>query len=570
MASFRALRISQQLFLVGLLFVGLSILATWPIISDPVHASVIRPDDNDFRLNTYLIFWGAHALQTSPLALHHTNMFHPERYTFAYADIMLAHSVLMMPVIAAFYEPILTYNLFLLASLTIGGMGFFLLARQVTGHPSAAAFGAVIWAFNPVHFTRYQQIQLFGDHWLPWLAWALWVWLQPPSAEAAEEAEGARGRAKSLRWPLMAALFFILNALSGSHIAVFGALTSGAIVLYFVVYRGLWWDREFLVGLSVFAVITVIVLGPVFWPYVMLEEALADKRAETLDLPNASLVPLEFFSARSHFYLWLDGAAGWPAVLNPSGRELRTYAFPGIVAILLAILGVADSSARTHRWLWLACVAFFVFLAMGAYGGYLVVGNLPLVRLIRVPTRFMAPAVFALAVLASCGAASLTVRLRGRRTRLAVFALIGLSFAAEASHAPLRTWEYDGAPLPINEFLADQPGDFAVVQFPLGPDNYAMNVRQVFDSIYHWKKLLVGYSGYQSDENIRLLGRIRDRFPDNETLDELLDLDVRFVIVSPARVDTELIDAIEAQPRLSLSWRYEELWWVYEVAPTPR
>ncbi len=540
----------------------LSVLATWPVATDPSHLSVVAPTENDYRLNNYFIFWGAHALLTDPLSIHHTNMFHPERYTFVYADILLAHSILMLPVIVAFYNPVLTFNLLLMLGITIGGVGFFLLAREVTGHTGAAFLGAALWTFNPVHFTRYQQIQLVGDHWLPWLAWALWIWLHP---------ENDANEVRRNRWPVIGAAFFCFNALSGSHIAVFGALLVTMMLGYFAIDRALWKQRRFVVGVAIFCLIAVCVLAPIFWPYLLVENQMAAQRAQTLDLANASLRPLELLSARSRFYLWVDRTLGWPSILNTTDRELRAYAFPGVVTLVLAALGIfcpVGDRYRRRRF-WIIALATFVFLAMGSYGGYRIVGNLPLFRLIRVPTRFMIPAVFALAMLAAYGVAALATRLSLPRRRAATFAAIGLLFAAEATFAPLRTWEYHQQPRPLNEYLAAQPGDFAVVEFPLDPFGYTINMRQVHNSIFHWKRLLVGYSGYQSQDNIDLLRRVRDRFPSDVGLDELHDLDVRFIVLLSDRLEPEILEAVSAQPRLELTWSYDG-WLVYRVLPRPR
>jgi hypothetical protein len=547
----------RQIVVVAVAMAALAVAATWPVASNPAHLSVVRPTDNDFRLNNYFIFWGAHALLTDPLSLHHTNMFHPERYTFVYADILLAQSLVMLPVIEAFYNPVLTFNLLLICGLVIGGVGFFLLARVATGHSGAAFVGALLWVFNPVHFTRYQQIQLIGDHWLPWMAWALWTWLG---------ASDDRARVGRLRWAVAAALFFCLNALSGSHLAVFGALAAALIFGYFGLRDSRWRQAEFRRGAAAFALVALLLLGPIFWPYLLVEERLAASRAETLDLPAASLRPLEALSARSNFYRWLEETAGWPGVLNREGRELRAYGFPGVVTLALAVTAIFAGPRRTRaqRRFWALMAAFFVFLAMGSYGGYLLVGELPLFRLIRVPTRFLLPAVFALAMLAAHGVAACAERLRGTRGQAAALAAIAALFAIEASFAPLRTWPYAHEPRALNTFLAEQPGDFAVVEFPLDPFGYAINMRQVANSVYHWKRLLVGYSGFQTPENVALLRQIRDTFPADACLDELTALDVRFVVLLADRVDPMLLVEVAAQPRLQKVWEHDT-WRVYRI-----
>lgn len=555
-----ALSARQQVLIVTVAFAVLAMAATWPLATDPAHLSVSRPTENDFRLNNYFIFWGAHALLTDPLSVHHTNMFHPDRYTFVYADMLLAQSVLMLPVIEAFYNPVLTFNLLLMFGFVIGGVGFFVLARRVTGCAAAAFAGAALWVFNPVHFTRYQQIQLIGDHWLPWMVWALWRWLRPGD----EEGAGAPG------WAALAAVFFCLNALSGSHLAVFGAIMAALTIIWFGALDGRWRRPSLWRGVLVFALLSLLVLAPIFWPYLLVEERMAATRAATLDLPNASLRPLEALSARSHFYRWVNDAWGWPGVLNRDGRELRAYGFPGLVTLLLAAAGAFLPAAgdRRRRAFWMVCTATFVFLAMGSYGAYTIAGNLPLFRLIRVPTRFLMPAVFSLAMLAALGAAAVARRDPSGRRRAGILAALLLVFAAEASFAPLRTWPYAGESRPLNEFLAAQPGDFAVVEIPISPFAYTINMRQVANSVYHWKRLLVGYSGYQSQQNIDLLRRVRDTFPADACLDELVGLDVRFVVVLADRVPDELLAAVASQPRLQPAWRYDT-WRVFRVLARP-
>lgn len=549
----------RQVLVASLALVVVTIVATWPLATDPAHLSVVRPTDNDFRLNNYFIAWGAHAVTTDPLSLHHTNMFHPERYTFVYADMLLAQSLLMLPIIKGFDNPVLTYNLLLIIGFVIGGTGFFVLSRRLTGRAGAAFVGSLMWVFNPVHFTRYQQIQLVGDHWLPWMVWALYRWLEP------EPGDDARPGG----WAALAAGFFCLNALSGSHLAVFGALTALIVIGWLTLRDRRWNDAEVRRGLAVFALLAGFILAPIFWPYLLVEEQMTATRAVTLDLPNASLRPLEGFSARTRLYSWVDDAIGWPsALLNPRGRELRAYGFPGLLPLIFAALGVV--LGRRYRRVsapWVFALGLFVFLAMGSYGGYLLLGDVPLFRLIRVPTRFLLPAVFALGLLAAVGLAELAHRLRRARGAAVALALIGLVFAAEATYAPLRTWEYPHEPRLLNEFLAAQPGDFAIVEFPVDPFATTINMRQVANSAYHWKRLLVGYSGYQSAENIDLLRRVRDTFPSDRCLDELAGLDVRYVIVLRDRVDADLLAAVQAQVRLSPAWEREG-WLVYRVLET--
>lgn len=553
----------KEILLVAALYLAVALAGTWPVARAPATQSLASLTDNDFRLNIYLIFWGAHALVTDPLNLHHTNMFHPERYTFAYSEMELAHSLLALPLILAGGGPHLVYNLLLIVLLTVGPVGFYLLARDLLGGidrrvaTAAALFGGLIYAWNPVHFTRYQQIQLIGDHWMPWFAWAMLRWLGlTPVCRAGTDDPGDRAgplglEVGSVGWAATAGGFLCLQALSGSHNAVFGALLAAVTTLYAATIGRLWTRRRFWFGLGVIATLCVVVLGPVFYPYVIVEQRMSTQRSQTLEeLLHGSAAPLELLSARSNFYRWLDAELGWPSVLG--SREVRANLFPGVMALFLAGLGVLAGRAWRDRraclFLVFALLAFL--LALGPRGGlYLLVERLPVLRLIRVPSRFMLPTAFGLSVLATWGVAWL-LRRGGRRLGAGVLAILVVLFAVESAFAPLQTRRYDPFPGELYVWLGQQPGDFAVAEFPLDPHNYTIAMRQVFRSIHHWKKLLVGYSGFQTESNVRRLERLNRQFPRDPALHRLEELDVRYVVVLEDRLDEYTLDELEGQDRL--------------------
>jgi hypothetical protein len=205
-------------------------------------------------------------------------------------------------------------------------------------------------------------------------------------------------------------------------------------------------------------------------------------------------------------------------------------------------------------------------------GLYAVFGKLPLVKLIRVPSRFILPAAFALSVLATYGLAALQQRLtvRGAKVGATVLAVLALLFAVESAYAPLHLYPLDkDRPPEVYKWLARQEGDFAVMEFPVDPRGYAQFARQVYNSIYHWKRLIIGYSGFQSRENVERLRRLNDSFPRPACISELQTLDVRYVIVFPGRMEVEKLRDLEAQTRLQEVERFGGII-VYEISPVSR
>ncbi len=609
------------IFIAVALFLALAVISTWPLATDPGHLDLASSRGNDPRFNTYVVFWGAHALLTDPLNLHHTNMFHPERYTFAYSDIELSSSLLMLPAILIWYNPVLTCNLLVFASIILGGIGFFLLAYDLTSSRGAALFGAVVFVFNPAHFGRYLQIQFFADQWLPWMAWALLRWL----------------RERHLGWAAGAALLFCMHALTGSHNAVFGAVFIGLALLCYAVSDKLWKRARFWLGAVLIAAVSALILLPIFWPYLIVQKDLEVQRVENFDALRAgSAGAYELLSSGSRLYEWIDDNLKWPSGMF-QGR-LRGFLFPGFVAVILGLMAflspnnksrsghrtrwlawALDSAALTAAWIavmraitgaetvylpllpipsppawlivlivivvvavrliwlgghshvlvelgrwsrrslridknklfWLIVFIFGLIAALGPDAGlYQILGRLPLVKLIRVPRRFILLATFALAALAAYGFAALMRRMEKRSRRILLTLLLAVIFAAEAFYAPLPTYTFDPNPPELFKWLGRQEGDFAVAEFPVDPLNYGGNMRRVYYSIHHWKKLLVGYSGYQSQENKERLTRLNRTFPSDECIEELRSLDVRFVIVLENRLTAEQREALRSQAQL--------------------
>ena len=142
---------------------------------------------------------------------------------------------------------------------------------------------------------------------------------------------------------------------------------------------------------------------------------------------------------------------------------------------------------------------------------------------LRVPARYAMIAVLFLSVTAGFGAA----RMFGR-THWSVGVVLGLAFLVEAAFVPMTvnaTWNESGVPPPARvEAAADAPAVYhtlaalpdgtVVAEFPFGDPEWEL--RYVYYSTVHWKRLLNGYSGgfpqgYRA--RVALLQRVRE-YPD--------------------------------------------------------
>jgi hypothetical protein len=125
---------------------------------------------------------------------------------------------------------------------------------------------------------------------------------------------------------------------------------------------------------------------------------------------------------------------------------------------------------------------------------------------VRVPARFATIVTLGLAALAALGAAALD-----RRGRRALVVLAGALIVVEAVAIPIPMNENStsygqaglaplpprvetgGAVPPVYRFIARLPDDSVIIELPLGEP--AFDIRYMFYSTGHWKRLVNGYSG---------------------------------------------------------------------------
>jgi hypothetical protein len=174
-----------------------------------------------------------------------------------------------------------------------------------------------------------------------------------------------------------------------------------------------------------------------------------------------------------------------------------------------------------------------------AYGPYLLLYEwVPGFDGLRVPARFVVMMHLAVSVFAGYGLAWLLGRIQSSWKRPLLgsgFALLVLieyaSFPISMPSVPV------GHDFPqVYTWLAQQPGDFAVLEIPLPtrPEEVSQNAPYVYFSAYHWKKLVNGYSGFIPPGYTRLYEQELKGFPSEGTLrriHQLGQLGVRYLIV---------------------------------------
>jgi hypothetical protein len=168
----RSAVIRQRSSVAGLsLYLLLTIAITHPLW---LHLTDAVPGDiGDPLLNTWILAWDAHALLTDPLHLFDANIFYPLPNTLAYSEHLFSTAVLALPLGLVAGEPVLAYNLSLLLSFPLAGLGMYLLVLHWTHRRGAAFLAGLAFAFAPYRLAATAHLQLLTVQWLPFSLLAL-------------------------------------------------------------------------------------------------------------------------------------------------------------------------------------------------------------------------------------------------------------------------------------------------------------------------------------------------------------------------------------------------------------
>ena len=510
---------------------GLAVVFTWPLAMRPGSLMTAQPF-GDPLLNAWILAWGADRLPRGLSGFWTGLFYYPYPDTLAYSEHLLGITVFTAPIQWVSGNPILAFNLALIASGVLAGVGAYLLAREVTGRTDAALVAGVAFACSPYRVPQIYHLQVLMAGWIPLGLWALHRFFATGSRRALAGFTAC----------------FVLQAYSNGYFLYFMSVPVAIVSVH-----GLWrargerWRRSIALALSAVAILAA--LAPIAAVYLRV------KHEQGLSRSLGSIV--EFspdIRAYGHISdrLWL-----WGGVL-PTGRPEHEL-FPGlgivlltVVALLAATRSSRSNEARSGRRLASMTRLYAVILLAalvlslgpspslfgwrlpltGPYGWWMAV--MPGLDGLRVPARLAVIVMVALAVLGAAGFGVLTRRLGpgGRWTAAAVAA--GL-IAAEGYGGPLAVERFPAPGMATDraayEWLARQPKG-PMLELPVG--GTALSVRHLYQTLVHRNRIVNGYSGYASPLQDFIGG---PPFGELDRLDDALrmarTLGIRWLMVHP-------------------------------------
>ena len=381
------------------------------------------------------------------------------------------------------------YNALLLLHVVCSGLGMYWLARYLTHDRRAAFVSGLIYAFSPYLVTHasYGHLSLAEMEWLPLYLWSL-LWLQ--------------ARPTMVRAGLSGVLFAVLT-LENYYYGYFMTIATVVFVLLVMAWN-VWREHRLCLGLwvrslALMTFVAVLVGLPVIFPLLgHVVETFISSNVAALGTGYGyvhSLSELKSFAIRWWYYVLppvqhpllgrisaaLAGSVEW-------GGEFNLYL--GWTPLLLAGGAVVVGRRCTPRRsafpvLFLATLAAVALLFSAP--PFIVVGNLripmpssflfPLLPMFRAYCRFGGIAMLAVAALAGMGAAFVLGKVRAGWEQTGLVALICIGVLIEFLPVPpvrAVSWQIPPAYL----WLARQPGEFIIAEYPLEPSSYEIR--------YYW------------------------------------------------------------------------------------
>ena len=537
----KATRPLHLLALATAIYAAAAILFTWPLLPSINSGLIGYPGDNLYFL--WVIGWFQKAvleLQVSPLLVPSLN--YPAGYSLAYNEFTPASVLLAWPV-TMLAGPVVGYNVDILMSFVLSGLGVYWWSRRLTQAYAASIIAGFAFAFGGYRLFHISgHLNLMGTQWLPLYFMSLDRLL--------------RSKRWSARRGVVTALFLGLIALTSQYYLYMTVMLS---LVYIMGYlwivertawrRAHWWQNAVTLALAALPLLAV-----AEGPYLQLASlgGMELNTSEVRRLFSASLTDFLIPSLRHPLWGWI--ANGYPRIgenqlyLGMTTIALAAFALwkrsvrltPRSSTLLIAFAGacafVLASGTELH-WMGQQVEIDVPSFLQGLHPfsrtfiplpGYFLFKYLPFYGLMRVWMRYGILVSMFVSLLAGIGGAWLFERVsQGRRPALLAALLIILAVELYLNESITGV-----ARRPVDDWLAAQPGQGAVAALPI---DQALNHPELVYYLQTTGKPFVGgyFGAFQSPQFRRIQPALK-QFPDAGSIDVLRQLGVQYVLLNAA------------------------------------
>jgi hypothetical protein len=312
-----------------LAYAALAVALTWPLARG--IARDLPGDLGDPLLNTWILAWDAdhllRALGGQPSALGgywNANIYYPHPLALAYSDHLTAQAIQILPAYAIGKNPVLCYNLLLLSTFVLSGLGMFLFTRELTANRGAAFVAGLAFAFAPYRVGSLPHVQVLSSAWMPFTLLGFRRFFETRRIAPLAGASAA----------------WWAQNLSCSYYLIFFSPIVALYIAWELTARRLWRDARTLARVAAAAAAVVLATTPFVQPYLTVRQ---------MGFVPRSLAETDHFAADVYAYLTADPKLlVWGSVLQAWPRPENAL-FPGLTIVVLAAIAivVAWRAART-------------------------------------------------------------------------------------------------------------------------------------------------------------------------------------------------------------------------------
>lgn len=530
---------------VVLYYTVFSLVMTWPLALHMRDSVVGEIGDNIYFI--FLIRWYQRAwfeLGISPFF--HPWLNYPQGWNLASTDTSLATTIFGLPA-SLLAGPTFGYNFAMLVTFVLSGWFMFIWVRRLTGSTPAGLVAGTIYAFLPYRLAHFLigHMNLSGTQWFPLYFMGLYDLLRSPR----------------LSWKplLIAAAALGLIGFTSMHYLLMVVVISAVFLagcLWFSWRSREWGPREWRslgLKLAALGLLALPLVGLAVLPFLELNSAggLASRTVSYVSMYSAS--PTDYFLPSTDHFLF----GRWAGETFDRSLWIEATFYLGAAAVALAVTGWLKRRQSGHLALMkiallVMAVAFILSLGTDLHWNnrrvevpvpvflqplvgretaplpmpaYLLFRYMPFYAKMRALMRIGFFVLLFNTLLAGFGAAWLLRQVKPRWALPLTALLIGLVFL-DFYPGPYQQFARVSA-RPVDFWLAQQPGQGAVAQFPF---TQLEDQDQVYNTLTHQKPFIGGFFSANQPEQYLRIRPVLEKFPDQAGVDLLSELGVQWVL----------------------------------------
>lgn len=531
-------------FFVFCYFCAATAFMTYPVAFTLGTSVLGRMGDNIYFV--WLVRWYQKAfLEGGGHPFFNPLMNYPQGWNLSTTDTALA-SVLPGVPFSYFFGPVAGYNIAMLITFVLSGFFMYLWVRSLTHSRLAGILAGTLFAFSPYRMAHFLagHLNLSGTEWLPLFFWGLSTLLRP---------------AKKINWTFVVLTAFSLGAIAFTsmyylYMTLLMAGIFGLVYLLFTRFKPLtnkvFWFQLFLAGILVL---------PFFYyalrPFITLSSAggIASRSVDYANMYSAS--PTDFFLPSSDHFLF----GAWVSQHFDRSLWIEGSFYISLVGLVLSLMALIKNKKSEHRWfIWSAfvviCVSFILALGINLHWNnqeviwqipailqplfgkaetaihmpaYWLFTHLPFFDKMRAIMRFGIFVIIFVPVLAGIGLTEMSKRLTHIKQSILTVLLV-LVVLFEFYPGSYENILIQPHPRPVDLWLAEQPGDGAVIQMPF---SHSSDQAQVYYSMFYNKPFTGGFFNANQPEQYQTSQPILEKFPDTASLELLQSLKVQYIVI---------------------------------------